>query len=166
MVKGTSLAENVLVLRRGEQHGIHREEGSAICPAKRQEAESLLVSHGYMVEYTSRKLCALVTGTLVKRIIDDEARPPILGSQWLQELLDNPHGQSCCEMQPVHMRIGKETVIRVLGKASPQFPHALLHVEAGRAEGIAEDVGEKELDGNAFRLDAATGTKYVDDLKI
>ena len=76
MVKGTSLAENVLVLRRGEQHGIHREEGSAICPAKRQEAESLLVSHGYMVEYTSRKLCALVTGTLVKRIIDDEALPP------------------------------------------------------------------------------------------
>ena len=112
-----------------------------------------------MVEYTSRKLCALVTGTLVKRIIDDEALPPILRSQWLQELLDNPHGQSCCEMQPVHMRIGKETVIRVLGKAAPQLLHALLHVEARRSEGIAEDVGEKEFDGNAFRLDAATSTE-------
>ena len=166
MVKGASLAENVLVLRRGEQHGIHMKEESAICPAKSKQAESLLVSHGYMVEYTSRKLCAFVTGTLVKRIIDDEALPPILRSQWLQELFDNPHSQSCREMQPVHMRIGKKTVIRVLGKAFPQFLHALLHVEAGRAEGIAEDVGEKELDGNAFRLDAATGTKYVDDLKI
>ena len=82
------------------------------------------------------------------------------------ELLDNPHSQSCREMQPVHMRIGKKTVIRVLGKASPQFLHALLHVEAGRAEGIAEDVGEKELDVNTFRLDAAAGTKYVDDLMI
>ena len=57
------------------------------------------------------------------------------------------------------MRIGKETVIRVLEKAAPQLLHALLHVEAGRSEGIAEDVGEKEFDGNAFRLDAATGTE-------
>ena len=82
------------------------------------------------------------------------------------ELLDNPHSQSCREMQPVHMGIGKEAIIRILGKAPLQFLHTLLRVEAGRTEGIAEDIGEKEIDGNAFRLGAATGTEYADDLKI
>lgn len=61
-------------------------------------------------------------------------------------------------MQPVHMGIGKEAIIRILGKAPLQFLHTLLHVEAGRTEGIAEDIGEKEIDGNAFRLGAANET--------
>lgn len=59
-----------------------------------------------------------------------------------------------------------EAIIRILGKAPLQFLHTLLHVEAGGTEGIAEDIGEKEIDGNAFRLGAATGTEYADDLKI
>ena len=166
MVEGNLSAENILVLCRGEQYRIYGEERTAVCPAMRQEAESLFVTHRHMIEHAGRKLCALVAGAFIEGIIDDEAILPLLRSQRFQKLLAAPHGQPCREGQPIHMGIGEEAILRVLGKASPQFLHALLHVEAGRAEGIAEDVGEKELDGNAFRLDAATGTKYVDDLKI
>ena len=142
MVEGNLSTENIIVLRRGEQHRIYRKERTAVCPAKRQEAESLFVTHRHMIEHAGRKLCALVADAFIEGIIDDEAIPPLLRSQRFQKLLDDLHGQPHREVQPIHMGIGEETIIRVLGTASPQLPHALLHVKTGRTESVAKDVGE------------------------
>ena len=143
MVEGNLSAENILVLCRGEQYRIYGEERRAVCPAMRQEAESLFVTHRHMIEHAGRKLCALVAGAFIEGIIDDEAILPLLRSQRFQKLLAAPHGQPCRAGQPIHMGIGEEAILRVLGKASPQFLHALLHVEAGRAEGIARGCRRK-----------------------
>ena len=73
MVEGNLSAETILVLCRGEQYRIYGEERTAVCPAMRQEAESLFVTHRYMIEHAGRKLCALVAGAFIEGIIDDEA---------------------------------------------------------------------------------------------
>ena len=98
MVEKNLSAENILILRRGEQHRIYWEERIVVCPAKRQEAESFFLTHRHMIEHAGRKLCALAASAFVEEIIDGEAIPPLLRRQRLPKLLDDPHGQPCREV--------------------------------------------------------------------
>ncbi len=62
-------------------------------------------------------------------------------------------------MQPVHMWIIQEAIIRILGETFLPFGISLLHIETGSTEDIAEDVGKKTFNGNSFGFIATTGTR-------
>ena len=81
MVEKNLSAENILILRRGEQHRIYWEERTAVCPAKRQEAESLFLTHRHMIEHAGCKLCALAASAFVEGIIDAHRSSEGIGFQ-------------------------------------------------------------------------------------
>ena len=62
-------------------------------------------------------------------------------------------------MQPVHMWIIQEAIIRILGETFLPFGISLLHIETGSMKDIAENVGKKTFNGNSFGFIATTGTK-------